>query len=318
MSKVILITGIGGDISQGVATILKENRPDMRLLGVDAEARHGGHLFVDQCFLVPEANAPDYFDMIKDIVRKHSVDIIIPMSESELSVTQPFVALTPQIKWITSGEQVVRAGLDKLETMNALTELGVPVPWTMSVSNGRPITYPCVLKNRSGSGSRAVFTVASDEDANYLAKRYPDAIFQELLEPAEREVTCAVYRTRDGVVSSLLMLRQLTGGFTTWAKVIKDEDTSLMCETIAHGLDLRGSMNIQLRITEKGPRVFEINPRFSSTVLMRHRLGFSDVLWALDETEEKPISFPVIAQNLHMVRVQGATVFGDRGERIVE
>ena len=309
MSKAVLITGIGGDISQGVATILRENRPDLRLIGVDVHAQHGGHLFVDQFALVPSASAPDYVDAIKAIVSKHSVDVVIPMSEPELGATRPFSELAPGVKWITAGDRVVGAGLDKLETMRALTGLGVPVPWTKPVSEGRPIAYPCILKNRSGSGSRAVFTVSNDEDVDYLVKRYPDAIFQELLEPADREVTCAVYRRRDGEVASLLMLRRLTGGVTGWAKIIKDEETSRMCEVIAQGLDLRGSMNIQLRLTDKGPRVFEINPRFSSTVLMRHRLGYTDVLWALDEAEGKSVVFPEIPQDRIMVRVQGATVY---------
>lgn len=308
MNKVILITGIGGDISQGVATILRENRPDLRLIGVDVHAQHGGHLFVDQFSLVPNAGAPDYVDAIKAIVRKYSVDVVIPMSEPELAATRPFSELAPGVKWITAGDRVVGAGLDKLETIRALAGLGIPVPWTKPVSEGRPISYPCILKSRFGSGSRAVFTVANDEDVDYLVKRYQNAIFQEMLEPAEREVTCAVYRRRDGEVASLLMLRRLTGGFTGWAKVIKDEETSRMCEVIAQGLDLCGSMNIQLRLTDKGPRVFEINPRFSSTVLMRHRMGYTDVLWALDEAEGKSVVFPEITQDRIMVRVQGATV----------
>jgi carbamoyl-phosphate synthase large subunit len=308
MIKVILITGIGGDISQGVATILRENRPDLRLIGVDVHAQHGGHLFVDQFTLVPSASSPDYIDAIKNIVRKYSVDVVIPMSEPELGAALPFSELAPGVKWITAGERVVVAGLDKLETVRALTSLGVPVPWTKPVNEGRPIAFPCILKNRFGSGSRAVFTVNNDEDVDYLVKRYPDAIFQELLEPADREVTCAVYRRSDGEVASLLMLRRLTGGFTGWAKVVKDEETSRMCEVIAQGLDLRGSMNIQLRLTDKGPRVFEINPRFSSTVLMRHRMGFTDALWALDEAEGKSVVFPDIPQDRIMVRVQGATV----------
>ena len=70
-------------------------------------------------------------------------------------------------------------------------------------------------------------------------------------------------------------------------------------------------MNIQLRLTAQGSRVFEINPRFSSTVLMRHRLSLSDVLWAVDEAEDKFISFTAIKQNSLMVRVQGAAVLED-------
>lgn len=308
MRKVVLITGIGGDITQGVATILRKNRPDLLLIGVDIHAQHGGHLLVDHFFLVPKANAPDYLDTIKKIVREHSVDMIIPMTEPELSITRPFPELIPGIKWITAGDQVVRVGLDKLETMHAIRELDIPVCWTIPVSDGRPISYPCIFKSRSGSGSQAVFTVYNDEDVDYLIKRYPDAIFQELLEPADREITCAVYRRRDGEVASLLMLRRLAGGLTGWVKVIKNKETTKMCEAIAHGLNLRGSMNIQLRLTNNGPRVFEINPRFSSTVMMRHRVGFTDVLWSIDEAEGKSINFPEISENLIMVRVQDAAI----------
>jgi len=307
--KRILISGIGGDIAQGVATILRETRPEIKLLGVDVHDQHGGHLFVDHFLLIPNASSSNYLSALKKIVKKYKIDVVIPMTEPELNAALPLLELELGIKWITSGASVLKAGLDKFNTMQALIEIGIPIPWTMLVSDGYPISYPCILKNRFGSGSRAVFIVKNSEDADYLAKQYPDAIFQELLEPNDREVTCAVYRRKDGKVSTLLMLRRLSGGFTGWAKVIKDDAANEMCETIARRLNLQGSMNIQMRLTDKGPRVFEINPRFSSTVLMRHRLGFSDVLWAIDEAEGKLINFQEIPKDQMMVRVQSATIY---------
>ena len=316
MNKVVLITGIGGDISQGVATILRECRPDLRLIGVDMYAEHGGHHFVDHFVTVPPAADPRYMDAIRAIVMDQAVDIVIPMSEPELAAAAPFRELAPGVSWLTAGNRVVEVGLDKLETFRALEEMGVPVPWTVPVDNAPPPSYPCILKRRLGSGSRAVFVVSDDEDAVYLAKRHPGSIYQELLLPADREVTCAVYRNREGEIACLLMRRRLTGGFTGWAKVIEDAETSEMCKRIAEGLDLRGSMNIQLRLTQAGPRVFEINPRFSSTVLMRHRLGFSDVLWALDELDGKRVEFPALAENQVLVRVQEAMVYSDSIEPV--
>src|SRR3546814_6554984 len=56
-----------------------------------------------------------------------------------------------------------------------------------------------------------------------------------------------------------------------------------LCATVARALDLRGSINIQLRLGSRGPMIFEINHRFSSTVVFRHRLDFSDLLWSLQE-----------------------------------
>jgi carbamoyl-phosphate synthase large subunit len=48
-------------------------------------------------------------------------------------------------------------------------------------------------------------------------------------------------------------------------------------------LDLLGSINIQLRMTGNLPKIFEINPRFSSTVLYRHLFGFEDLIWSIED-----------------------------------
>lgn len=306
--KTILITGIGGDIAQSVAVIIREHRPRYRLVGIDLQEQHAGALFVDRLHLVQPAKSPDYLNRLQEIIEQESVDLVIPMTEPELAVLLPLLSEPTKAQWITCGEEVIAAGVDKLETARRLAALGLPVPWTCPVRKGFPKTFPCILKNRFGSGSRNLYLVRDAEEAEYLSIRNPDAIFQELLQPEDREVTCAVYRTRDGCVGVLQLLRRLVGGFTGWAKVIEDTDITQMCVAIAEGLHLQGSMNVQLRLTEHGPRVFEINPRFSSTALMRQKMGFTDVLWALDEVEGEHVSMPCISPGTIGLRTQGAVI----------
>lgn len=302
--KTVLITGIGGDIAQSIATIIKDEYAKVRLIGVDMSLENAGSLFVDMIFQVPAATSKYYLDNIRKIIANHSVDLVIPTNEQELSSFSPLIDELGENRCITSGLQVINIGLDKFKTNQFIASLGIPVPWTVSAEENKPFEFPCIFKARSGSGSKNIFNVDNQEDATYLTKKFPNSIFQELLEPAEQEVTCAVYRSRDGRVSVLQLLRKLTGGLTGWCKVIDDKEVLKICKVIAKDMDLQGSINIQLRITKSGPRIFEINPRFSSTVLMRHRLGFCDLLWALNEAQGLPINFPNIKVGQCMVRVQ--------------
>jgi carbamoyl-phosphate synthase large subunit len=214
----------------------------------------------------------------------------------------------PTVTWVSPGPDVVAAGRDKYATVKALAALGLPVPWTYTVEEAPPLAYPCILKPRFGSGSRGVFEINNEVEARCLARKFPGAVFQERLEPSTGEVTCAVYRTRDGRVATLQLLRRLAGGLTGWAKVIRDDAVERMCATIAHGLNLSGSMNVQLRITAAGPRVFEINPRFSSTALMRHLMGFTDVVWTLDEIDGLAVSPACVPPGRVAVRIQSAAI----------
>ena len=111
-----------------------------------------------------------------------------------------------------------------------------------------------------------------------------------------------MFRSKNGDISSIQFERELNGGLTGWAKVISNYDVKSILHKIAENLKLKGSINIQLRLTENGPMIFEINPRFSSTSLMRHNLGFKDVLWSLNDFFDLPILFPKVNLGSELVR----------------
>ena len=100
------------------------------------------------------------------------------------------------------------------------------------------------------------------------------------------------------------MERLLVGGLTSWARVIKNENVQELVKFIADEWNLKGSLNIQLRLTEKGPMIFEVNPRFSSTVYMRHQLGFKDVLWSVEEFFGEKIYIKEVKTGSVLSRVQ--------------
>ena len=314
--KTILITGIGGDIAQGIATVVREAYPGWRRVGADVHDRHGGSVFVDTVCRAPMASDPAYDRWLTDTIARERVDICIPTSEAELIRLADHPTAAPAgVHVVGANPLAIHVGSDKLETSNFLASIGVARPWTMPAEAFDLTTpLPCVFKARRSAGSKAVFVCESAQDVAFYRQRYPSAILQELLLPADREVTCAVFRGRDGRIAVLQLLRTLVGGFTAWAQVIDEAAVTEQCRCVAESLNLVGAINVQLRITAQGPRIFEINPRFSSTVLIRHRLGFQDVVWSVQDILGEPWSPQRAAVGAVGVRVQGAAVWGSRRE----
>lgn len=314
--KTALITAIGGDIAQGVATVLREIYPGCRVIGTEIHDRHAGEKFANTVCLAPRASEPHYLEWLAGLVAREGVDLCIPMSEAEMLVlAEEDCREIAGARLVMANREAIRVGCDKLATAQFLAAIGCPAPWTVDADNlDREVPLPCIFKSRRGAGSKVVFVCETAEDVRFYRAKYPAAILQELLLPADREVTCAIFRTRDGRVAVLQLLRTLVGGFTGWARVIHDAEVLRQCTAIAEALNLVGSVNAQLRLTAAGPRIFEINPRFSSTLLMRHLIGFQDVAWAIRDALGEAVAFTVPAVGTTVARIQGAAVLNNAGD----
>lgn len=278
----ILITAIGGDIAQSVALIIRKHFPYMNIIGCDCAMQHIQKKFVDKFCLVPKANNADYINKINDFIRHLSIDIVIPLNEDEINIISKNIKLCDKKKFIIPNGEAIKIGVDKFLTYKKLKKIGISVPWTLLTTSSMPSEYPCIVKSRTGSGSKQFRIIKNKKQALKFYKKR-GFIFQQLLKPANKEITCAIHRNLRGETRTILLLRRLKGGFTSWAKIIKDNLIIEECNKVAEELKLTGSINIQLIKTKFGPRIFEINPRFSSTVLMRDKVYFQDLKWSIQE-----------------------------------
>lgn len=306
----LVITAIGGDVAQGVALAIREAFPDWYLIGTDMGARHGGELIVDEFVVAPRADSSDYLNWLHKLLHNSGASYCIPMSELELAVLA-LRGLEPiaGARLVTAGAKALEVSADKFITAKFLEQIGLTAPWSKIVLSeiGRD-QFPCIYKPRSGAGSRAIFRCETPQEAAFLFDRYPGGVFQELLLPDDAEITCGVYRDRSGRIAVVQMLRQLSGGATSWAQVVAYPDVTTTCTKVAEAVDLHGSLNVQLRQTAAGPRVFEINARFSSTALMRHRMGFQDVVWTLQDLEGQTPILYIPPAGTSAVRMQGVAL----------
>lgn len=286
----VLVTAVGGDIGWSVARILRGCGYFDRVLGCDVASDHAGRAVVDGCFVVPRAGDPAYLDALLDLVVRERVEYVVPISEPEIErIFQATLEGWHPVRLVMAQGRAIPIGLDKLATAMFLGEIGVPAPWTIPSTDGLPPEFPCVLKDRRGWGNKNVVLLEDEEALRFHVPRRPDSVLQQLLLPAEEEYTCGVFRSRTGEVRTIVFRRRLMGGITGSGVVVQDAAIDHVLRTVATALELRGSINVQLRRTSAGPTIFEINARFSSTVMFRDLLGFHDVVWSVDDLEGRDV-----------------------------
>lgn len=284
-----LVTGCGGDIACSLARIARRASMFEKLIGCEVRADHSGLEIFDRCYTVPRATDEGYFERLAEVAQKERADLIIPASDHELGVfaragkTSAFDGRPV----LMASPNVVKIGLDKLATAEFLSMNGLPHPWTVDASLSEPIEYPCIFKPRQGQGGKGFRLLQSAEDLAAIPSK--DGIFQQYLDQDEAEFTCGLYRTLRGEIRHIVFRRKLVGGLTGSGIVEADPRIDQFLRQLAEALDLRGSINVQLRMHQGKPLVFEINPRFSSTVWFRDRLGFRDFLWSVQELVGAPL-----------------------------
>jgi carbamoyl-phosphate synthase large subunit len=309
----MLITGCAGDIALALARIAREAGAVRRLIGCDVHADHAGSAFFDVCELVPRASDGAYLEALKRIVMAHGVDVIVPMSEAEIAVllAAGHLSAFAGVPVLAANRLAIETGLDKYATFNQLAARELGVPWTRIVGEAPPLALPCILKRRRGQGGKDLRLVNTEEEVEIARQTRAGDLWQELLLPEDQEYTCGLYRSRTGETRTIVLHRRLQGGLTGAAVVADSAPFSPLLHGIADALDLNGSINVQLRLTADGPKVFEINPRFSSTVRFRDKLGFHDFIWSLLELRGLAIgSYSPPSPGIRMYRCSDEIIIG--------
>ncbi|MBN8641859.1 MAG: ATP-grasp domain-containing protein [Flavobacteriales bacterium] len=277
--KVVLVTGIGGNVGQGVLRNIRDLNLDIFLVGTDIALFTAGNYLCDATHQVPYSYESHFISEINNIVSQHQVDLIIPTTDYEvyfLSLHQDKI----NAKVAASEASIAQKYLDKYLTYVHHNSLGIPFAKTWLPSEFNNEVSDIIVKPREGRGSRGIHLNPSSP------KNFSD---EYLIQPLHKgkEITTAFYVKKDGSLHGLFtMERELSNGATSKSKTITAYDSELK-EIILKMIQvdgLRGSLNLQSIIEDNGAIIpFEVNCRISGTNSIRHNLGFQDVKYTIQE-----------------------------------
>ena len=284
-----LVTGVGAPPGVSIFKALRQSSLRPRIVATDADPISVGLFRADVGCVLPRVtdDEPGYLAALAALCRRERVDLVCFGSEIEMRRVAPHRRELEErtgARLVVNDAPLVERFMDKWGMFTALREKGLPgARHRARRGRGRRARarrgprLPLVLKPRHGSGSRDLHLARTPGELDDLLRRVPEPVVQEYLAPDDEEYTVGCYQSpRSGYLAEIAFRRSLAAGLTYKAEVVFDDAISAACRSLVEAFPFFGPVNLQLRKTDRGVRVFEINLRFSSSAVMRAHFGFNE------------------------------------------
>jgi carbamoyl-phosphate synthase large subunit len=223
----------------------------------------------DHACPVPLSTDPAYPDVVADICARHHVGLVVPTIDDELPVFSDLVARYARsgVRVAVSPAATTRACNDKLETSRALAACGIDAArtWLPADLPAAP-GFPLFVKPRAGRGGVAAFAARNARELAFFLDYVPDPVVQTWLDGPE--FTIDVFCDFDGEPLMVVPRERVVvrSGVFDRGRTVHDPGLIDLGVACARALPFVGAINIQCRIVDGRPVVFEINPRFSGGI----------------------------------------------------
>lgn len=288
----ILITGAGSVMGQSIYKALAaENFGEPLSIHFANSIELGAgryfnkeHAPVVAAPLFPLATDEEYLDHLRTYVKEYAIDIVFAGTQHELAKISTYRDET--LRAATISQNLASICMDKVRTAEVLSRYGIRVPMTQTLVDylETPKMHGgIVVKPNLSSSSRSIFRFENYAKAATAPVSQSDAkmgfLVQERL--TGEEFTCGCYVDRYlGEARIICFRRTLTSdGATFYGEIVTDPVIMQYVSNVAvalknEGLDF-GHFNVQLIVDDKGPCLFEINGRLSSTEASKAHFGFN-------------------------------------------
>jgi len=199
--KTILITGIGGLTPRSIATIIRRNHPDYRIIGCDIEKKAMGFFMkgadgkklIDEYYIAPRCNSQSYFPWVEKLVKEKKVDYAFVQPESEIVEWGQYYEDHGKFPCpVFMGCKLLSESLRDKSIMAELLEGTDYIPKTIKVTQENPrfddvaneIGFPCWIRATEGTGglgSLRLDDISSYKSWLFINAKIPEFTVSEFL-----------------------------------------------------------------------------------------------------------------------------------------
>jgi carbamoyl-phosphate synthase large subunit len=223
----------------------------------------------DRSYPVPLSTDAGYLGAILEICRAERIGLIVPTIDDELFAfaehTERFAEAGVRVA--VSPVETIAICNDKHTTCRVLVERGVGAAEThLPADLPADPEFPLFIKPRVGRGGVSAFPVRSQRELDFFLDYVPDPVIQTYLNGPEFTIDMLCSFTGEPISIVPRERVVVRAGVVDRARTVRDPHLIELGRACAQALAFVGPVNIQCRVVEGRPVVFEINPRFSGGI----------------------------------------------------
>ena len=300
------ISCIGSGVGESVINSCRLSGLPLKTVGLGTNPFAYGAYACDTFDYTPTIYASDFVDKLIEKCKKHQIDLLIPGRDDEALIYAKNRKRFAQenIAILAAGEEIISICRDKermsLE-LNPIVDVFVKCydkDNLQGLIESGEAEYPLLAKPRSGFASMGVEIIRSEAD---LGKITDDHIVQELAvplpddpnyqlyingiaknqNPQVSEISIQLVLSQEGeIIGKMASFNKLSNGVPIEILPYENDQIWAVVDKLLPVFKekgLVGPLNIQGRLTKKGLKIFEMNPRFTGITGMRALMGFNEV-----------------------------------------
>lgn len=302
----IAVSCVGSGVGQSIINSCRLSRLPLYTVGLGTNPFAYGAYDCDTMDVVPSIYDETYVDQLIGVLKKHRADLVIPGLDDEALILSRATAQLEQagIKVVTAGAQLIELCRDKERMSNDLNPIvnifvrSFDKKSAIEAVAAGEIDFPLIAKPRGGNASRGIeiildehdlmcigelqivqeLAIPCDDDPNF--DQYMQMI-RKRINPQLSEISIQLLTDPAGeLMARMASLNKLSNGVPI--EIVPFENDSVWnaadrLHPVLKEMGLSGPLNIQGRLTNKGLKLFEMNPRFTGITGLRAIMGFNEV-----------------------------------------
>ncbi len=223
----------------------------------------------DGAFRAPFATDDGYLAEILAVCARARIGLVVPTIDDELPVLGAARERLRRQGILVAASTLVTAELcnDKFATCEHLRAHDIPAARSYLPAD-LPVdpSFPLFVKPRRGRGGIAAFAARTPHELAFFCGYVEDPVIQEFLDGPEYtiDLLCDLGGRAVSIVPRERVV--IRAGVSDRGRTVRDQrliDLALACARV---VEFVGAVNIQCRLVDGHPVIFEINPRFSGGI----------------------------------------------------